>query len=116
MAHSLTTIGVHLEYAIQAEMVVELELALIERKQSRRFWHNSIIMPERYERVRVVWHCAKVKGYAELKIENPRVKTLSYDFPKLHHFNPSSFRGNVHLCQFKKKSRVQQICRNRHFY
>ena len=33
MAHSLThltTIGVHLECAIQAEMVVELELALIE--------------------------------------------------------------------------------------
>ena len=34
MAHSLTTIGVHLECAIQAEMVVELELAVIERKQS----------------------------------------------------------------------------------
>ena len=43
MAHSLTTIGVHIECAIQAEMVVELELALIERKQSSRFWHNSII-------------------------------------------------------------------------
>ena len=43
MAHSLTTIGVHVECAIQAKMVVELELALIERKQSRRFRHNSII-------------------------------------------------------------------------
>ena len=43
MAHSLTTIGVHLECAIQAEMVVELELALIERKQSRRIRHKSII-------------------------------------------------------------------------
>ena len=32
MAHSLTIIGLHLECAIQAEMVVELELALIERK------------------------------------------------------------------------------------
>ena len=32
MAHSLTTIGLHLECTIQAEMVVELELALIERK------------------------------------------------------------------------------------
>ena len=32
MARSLTTIGVHLECAIQAEMVVELEFALIERK------------------------------------------------------------------------------------
>ena len=29
-------------------------------------------MPERYERVRVGLHCAKVKGHAELKI----VKTL----------------------------------------
>ena len=38
MAHSLTTIGVNL-----AEMVVELELALIERKQSRRFRHKPII-------------------------------------------------------------------------
>ena len=43
MAHSLTTIDLHLECAIQAEMVVELELALIERKQSRRFRHKSII-------------------------------------------------------------------------
>ena len=32
MAHSLTTIGLHLECAIQAEMGVKLELALIERK------------------------------------------------------------------------------------
>ena len=37
------TIGVHVECAIQAKMVVELELALIERKQSRRFRHKSII-------------------------------------------------------------------------
>ena len=29
--------------AIQTELVVELELALIERKQYRRFRHNSII-------------------------------------------------------------------------
>ena len=43
----LTTIGCHLECAIQAELVIELELALIERKQSRRFRH-----------------CAKVKGHA----------------------------------------------------
>ena len=40
--------------AIQGEMVVELELALIEKKQSRRFRHKSIIktMQESYERVR----------------------------------------------------------------
>ena len=43
MAHSLTTIGHHLECAIQTELIVELELALIERKQPRRFRHNSII-------------------------------------------------------------------------
>ena len=46
-------------------MVVELELALIERKQSGRFYD----MTDRYERVRVGWHCAKVKGHAELNIE-----------------------------------------------
>ena len=27
----------------------------------------------------------KVQGHAELEIEKPRVKTLSYDFPKLQH-------------------------------
>ena len=43
MAHSLTTIGRHLECTIQLELIVDLELALIERKQSRRFRDNSII-------------------------------------------------------------------------
>ena len=43
------------------------------------------------------WHCAKVQGQAELKIEKPRVKTLSYDFPKLHHSKTNSFCANVHL-------------------
>ena len=33
-------------WAIQTELVVELELALIERKQCRRFRHNSIICQE----------------------------------------------------------------------
>ena len=56
-------------------------------------------MPERHERALVRWHCAKVKGHAELKIEKPRVKTLSYDFPKLHHSKPNSFCANVHLRQ-----------------
>ena len=94
MAHSLITIGVHLECAIQAEMVVGLELALIERKQSRRFRHKCHHMQESYERVR---KCAKVKGRVELKIEKPRVKTFSYDFPKLPHSNPNSLGANVHL-------------------
>ena len=56
-------------------------------------------MPGRYERVCVGWHCAKVKGHAELKIEKSRVKTFIYDFPKLHHCIPNSFGGNVHLRQ-----------------
>ena len=63
-------------------------------------------MPERYERIRVGWHCAKVKGHAELDIEKPRVKTFSYDFPKLHHSNPNSFGANVHLHHFKKTVKV----------
>ena len=49
-------------------------------------------------------HSAKVKGHAELKIEKPRVKTLIYDFPKLHHSSPNSFDANVHLRHFKKKT------------
>ena len=56
-------------------------------------------MPERHERVLVRWHCDKVKGHAELKIENPRVKSLSYDLPKLHHSKTNSFCANVHLRQ-----------------
>ena len=63
---------------------------------SAQFYH----MPERYERVRVGWHCAKVKGHAELTIEKPRVKTFNYDFSKLHHSNPNSFGVNVHIRQF----------------
>ena len=54
-------------------------------------------MPGRYERVCVGWHCAKVKGHAELKIEKSRVKTFIYDFSKLHHSSPNSFGANVHL-------------------
>ena len=73
MAHSWTTIGLHLECAIQAEMVVELELALIERKQSRRFWHKSIICKKATKRVR---KCAKVKGRVELKIDYTQITPL----------------------------------------
>ena len=78
------------------------------RVSSNRKEANSSIaaqlhhMPERYERVSVGWHCAKVKGHAELKINKPRVKTLSYDLAELHHSNSNSVRANVHLCQFKK--------------
>ena len=43
MAHYLAIIGRHLECAIQPELVVKIEFVLIERKQSCRFRHNSII-------------------------------------------------------------------------
>ena len=69
-------------------------------------------MPGRYERVCVGWHCAKVKGHAELKIEKSRVKTFIYDFPKLHHSIPNSFGANVHLRQFFFKT-VKVIERSR---
>ena len=65
MAHSLTT-GVHLECAIQAEMVVEKEaISLI----SAQIHH----MQESYERVRKY---AKVKGRVELKIDKTQSKDL----------------------------------------
>ena len=59
-------------------------------------------MAGRYERVCVGWHCAKVKGHAELKIENSRVKTFIYDFPKLHHFSHSKVE--------KSKGRPRSSC------
>ena len=80
MAHSLTTIGLHLECAIQAEMVVELELALIERKKSLRFQHKSIICKKAMKRVR---KCAKVKGRVELKIDKTQRKDRYLRFPQL---------------------------------
>ena len=88
MTHYFTIICRHLECAIQPELVVKLEFVLIERKQSisAQFYH----MPERHERVCVGWHCAKVKGHAELTIEKSRVKTFIYDFHKLHHSSPNS--------------------------
>ena len=46
MAPFFSTIVRHLECAIQTELVVEPEVALIERKQYRRFRHNSIICQE----------------------------------------------------------------------
>ena len=66
-------------------------------------------MPERHERVLVRWHCAKVKGYAELKIEKPRVKTLSYDFPKLHILKPTVFVvTSIYAKVFEKRWRLQK--------
>ena len=71
-------------------------------------------MLERYEKVLVGWHCAKVKGRLQLKIliEKHRVKTFISDFPKLHHSNPNSFSANVHLRQFFLKT-VKVIERSR---
>ena len=66
-------------------------------------------MPERYERVLVGWHCAKVKGRVELKIKKNRVKTGSYDISKRHHSNCNSFGANAHLHQiFLKTVKVIQ--------
>ena len=60
--------------------------------------------------VLIGWHCAKVQGHAELEIEKPRVKTLSYDFPKLHHSKTNSFCANVHSRQsFGTKHQGQRI-------
>ena len=56
MAHSLTTIGRHLECAIEPELIDELELA--ERKQSGRFRQSCSLCAR-----------AKIKGQIELKIE-----------------------------------------------
>ena len=47
-------------------------------------WKEAIVsiliqfchMPERYKRFLVGWHCAKVKGRVELKIEQPQSKDL----------------------------------------
>ena len=65
-------------------------------------WLSTILhMPDRYERVRVGWHCAKVKGHVELKIETPRVKTFSYTI-SLNYTIPTptvSVVYNVHLRQ-----------------
>ena len=66
MAQFFSTIGRHLECAIQTKLVVELELALIERN-STQFSAQFYNMPGKYERVCIGWHCAKVKGHAELK-------------------------------------------------
>ena len=61
---------------------------------SAQFYH----MPGRYERGCVGWHCAKVKGHAELKKwEKSRVEVFIYDFPKLYHSSPNSFGANGHL-------------------
>ena len=67
-------------------------------------WHCANQGPRSYrvrkmQGVPVGWHCAKVQGHAELEIEKPRVKTLSYDFPKLEHSKTNSFCANVHLRQ-----------------
>ena len=96
MAQFLTTIGRHLECAIQAELVVELELALIERKQLVDF--GTILSYAR--KIRKHSHrlaLCQGQGHAELKMEKPIVKTFSYDLPKLHHSSPNSFGANVHV-------------------
>ena len=55
---------------------------------SAQFYH----MPGRYERVCVGWHCTKVKGHAELKIDKSRVKTFIVRFAQITPFQPQKFR------------------------
>ena len=70
-------------------------------------------MTGKYERVCVGWHCAKVKGHAEVKKEKSRVKVFIYDFPKLHHSSPNSFGANGHL--HKKVCKTGKVIeRSRH--
>ena len=72
MAHSLATFGRHLECGIQTELVVELELALNEKRPTNEFWSDSGFFLSSY-RVNIT-SCklcarANIKGHSELKIE-----------------------------------------------
>ena len=62
-----------------------------------QFYH----MPGRYERGCVGWHCAKVKGHAELK----NGKNLEFDFPKLHHSRTVSVLMGTYTKKFVKRVR-----------
>ena len=83
-------------------MVVELELALFERKKSRRFRHNIPSYARKIRKGSRRLALCQGQRSRRAKIEKPRVKILSYDFPKLNRSNPNSFRANVHLRQIKK--------------
>ena len=80
MAQFVSTIGRHLESAIQTELVVELELALIERKQYRRFRHNSIICQIRKGLRRL----ALCQGQRSCRAKNRKIqsKDLYLRFPR----------------------------------
>ena len=61
--------------AFHTELVIEVKLVLIIKKEailciSTQFYHMS----EKHAGVLVGWHCAKVKGHAELKYKKNRVK------------------------------------------
>ena len=51
---------------------------------STQFYH----MAGRYERVCVGWHCAKLKGHAELKIVKSQSEDLYLRFPQITPFQP----------------------------
>ena len=105
--HIFLTIGHHPECAIQTELV-ELHLVLTERKQLVEILSYA----KRYEGVIVGWHCTKVKGHGQLKIDTCRAKTLSYDFPKLHHSRTNNciFGVTAHC----PKPGACHICHDRH--
>ena len=83
MAHSLP-IGRHLECAVQTELVVEIEL-----KGSNLVDFGTILSYARKIR-KGSPRLALCQGQRSCRAKNKgksSVKTLSYDFPKLHHSN-----------------------------
>ena len=75
MAHSLTTIGRHLECAIQVE-IGRTGVSSNRKDAISSISAQSHYMPESYERVLVGWQCANVKGRVELKIDKTQSKDL----------------------------------------
>ena len=79
MAHSLTTIGRHLECAIQTELVVEPDIGILPLLEGSNLVDFNTILSHAikiYKRVLPGWHCAKVKARSciEIKIEKKQSK------------------------------------------
>ena len=62
------------------------------RKEAISSISAQFYMPGRYERVCVGWHCAKVKGHAELKIVKGQSEDLYLRFPQITPFQSQQFR------------------------
>ena len=90
------TIGRHIECAIQTELVVELELALIEGSNLVDF--STILSYAR----QIQKDSQRCQGQRPCRAKNRMTQSkdlYSYDFPKLHHSSPNSFGANAHLRQ-----------------